>query len=65
MATPGKPLLHRFSNTLDDGSVLTDDLFAMQLGIHRLEFKLALFRNLIKKKKKKNTRNKRSSKTMP
>lgn len=53
MATPGKPLLHRFSNTLDDGSVLTDDLFAMQLGIHRLEFKLALFRNLIKKKKKK------------
>ena len=52
MATPGKPLLHRFSNTLDDGSVLTDDLFAMQLGIHRLEFKPALFRNLIKKKKK-------------
>lgn len=51
MATPGKPLLHRFSNTLDDGSVLTDDLFAMQLGIHRLEFKPALFRNLIKKKK--------------
>jgi len=29
MATPGKPLLHRFSNTLEDGSVLTDDLFAM------------------------------------
>ena len=30
MATPnGKPSLQRFSNTLEDGSVLTDDLFAM------------------------------------
>ena len=29
MATPGKPLLHRFSDTLEDGSVLTDGLFAI------------------------------------